>query len=152
MPDSGNYRKAAITAYREPEATGRRPSLDAGAEEDVPLLRNVASALSDPARAAEVRALLRARFASPKSRSLKELLADAPLHGIDLDRSDDLGREAELNYLIDTNIISEIRKKRRCDRNVAAWYASMEDDEMFLSVLVAGKIRKGIELARRRDR
>ena len=56
-----------------------------------------------------------------------------------------------MNYLIDTNIISEIRKKRRCDRNVAAWYASTEDDEMFLSVLVAGKIRKGIELARRRD-
>ena len=56
-----------------------------------------------------------------------------------------------MNYLIDTNIISEIRKKRRCDRNVAAWYASIEDDEMFLSVLVAGEIRKGIELARRRD-
>lgn len=56
-----------------------------------------------------------------------------------------------MNYLIDTNIISEIRKKRRCDRNVAAWYASIEDEEMFLSVLVAGEIRKGIELARRRD-
>lgn len=56
-----------------------------------------------------------------------------------------------MNYLIDTNIISEIRKKRRCDRNVAARYASIEDDEMFLSVLVAGEIRKGIELARRRD-
>jgi toxin FitB len=56
-----------------------------------------------------------------------------------------------VNYLIDTNVISEIRKKRRCDRNVAAWYASIEDDEIFLSVLVAGEIRKGIELARRRD-
>lgn len=56
-----------------------------------------------------------------------------------------------MNYLIDTNIISEIRKKRRCDRNVAAWYAVIEDDEMFLSVLVAGEIRNGIELARRRD-
>ena len=56
-----------------------------------------------------------------------------------------------MNYLIDTNIISEIRKKRRCDHNVAAWYASVEDDEMFLSVLVAGEIRKGIELARRPD-
>lgn len=45
---------------------------------------------------AETRALLRARFASPKARGLKELLADAPLDGIDLDRSDDLGREVEL--------------------------------------------------------
>ena len=56
-----------------------------------------------------------------------------------------------MNYLIDTNIISEIRKKRRCDRSVAAWYASIKDDEMYLSVLVAGEIRKGIELARRHD-
>lgn len=56
-----------------------------------------------------------------------------------------------MNYLIDTNIISEIRKKRRCDPNVAAWYASIADDDMYLSVLVAGEIRKGIELVRRRD-
>lgn len=56
-----------------------------------------------------------------------------------------------MNYLIDTNIISEIRKNRRCDRNVAAWYASIDDGELYLSVLVAGEIRKGIELARRRD-
>ena len=63
--------------------------------EDAPLLRSVASALADPARAAEVRALLRARFASPKARRLKELLADAPLDGIDLDRSADLGRKVE---------------------------------------------------------
>ena len=56
-----------------------------------------------------------------------------------------------MNYLIDTNIISEIRKDLRCDRNVAAWYASIKDEELYLSVLVAGEIRKGIELARRRD-
>jgi hypothetical protein len=56
-----------------------------------------------------------------------------------------------VNYLIDTNIISEIRKDLRCDRNVAAWYASIKDEELYLSVLVAGEIRKGIELARRRD-
>jgi hypothetical protein len=56
-----------------------------------------------------------------------------------------------VNYLIDTNIISEIRKNLRCDRNVAAWYASIKDEELYLSVLVAGEIRKGIELARRRD-
>ena len=56
-----------------------------------------------------------------------------------------------MNYLIDTNIISEIRKDARCDRNVAAWYAAIDDDAVYLSVLVAGEIRKGIELARRRD-
>lgn len=54
-------------------------------------------------------------------------------------------------YLVDTNIVSEVRKAERCDPNVAAWYAKLEDSEIFLSVLVVGEIRKGIELARRND-
>jgi toxin FitB len=54
-------------------------------------------------------------------------------------------------YLIDTNIISEIRKGRRCDPNVAAWYRSARDDELFLSVLVIGEIRQGIERVRPRN-
>jgi predicted nucleic acid-binding protein len=56
-----------------------------------------------------------------------------------------------LNYLIDTNIISEVRKGERCDANVARWYASVPDDALYLSVLVAGEIRKGVELLRTRD-
>lgn len=56
-----------------------------------------------------------------------------------------------MSYLIDTNIISEIRKQSRCDTAVAAWYASVADDDLFLSVLVLGEIRKGVELARPRD-
>jgi toxin FitB len=56
-----------------------------------------------------------------------------------------------VSFLIDTNIISEVRKHARCDRNVAAWYASIADGDLYLSVLVLGEIRKGIELARRRD-
>jgi toxin FitB len=50
-----------------------------------------------------------------------------------------------VNYLIDTNIISEVRKRDRCDHNVAAWYASIDDADIYLSVLVLGEIRKGIE-------
>jgi toxin FitB len=56
-----------------------------------------------------------------------------------------------VSYLIDTNIISEVRKGRRCDPSVAAWYASIGEDNLFLSTLVLGEIRKGIELARRGD-
>jgi hypothetical protein len=56
-----------------------------------------------------------------------------------------------VSYLIDTNIISEIRKGDRCDRHVSAWYASVVDDDLFLSTLVLGEVRKGIELARARD-
>ena len=56
-----------------------------------------------------------------------------------------------MSYLIDTNIISEVRKGERCDTHVSAWYASIGDEDLFLSVLVLGEIRKGVELARRRD-
>jgi predicted nucleic acid-binding protein len=57
-----------------------------------------------------------------------------------------------VSFLIDTNVIAEVRKRAQCDRNVAAWYASIDDDALFLSVLVLGEIRKGIALAERRDR
>jgi hypothetical protein len=70
---------AAITAYRD--AGNDRASFVSRLQvrrEDAPLLRSVASALADPARAAEIRPLLRARFASPNAKSLKDLLADAP--------------------------------------------------------------------------
>ncbi len=56
-----------------------------------------------------------------------------------------------MSFLIDTNIISEVRKGARCNANVAAWYATIDDGELYLSVLVTGEIRKGIELVRSRD-
>ena len=56
-----------------------------------------------------------------------------------------------MSYLIDTTIISEVRKGRRCDPHVAAWYASIADEDLFLSTLVVGEIRKRVELARARD-
>lgn len=56
-----------------------------------------------------------------------------------------------MSFLVDTNIISEIRKGARCDRHVAAWYASVEPGGLYLSVLVTGEIRRGIESAQRRD-
>jgi len=54
-------------------------------------------------------------------------------------------------YLIDTTIISEVRKGRRCDPNVAAWFRDVPDDALFLSVLVVGEIRQGIERLRPRN-
>jgi predicted nucleic acid-binding protein len=56
-----------------------------------------------------------------------------------------------VSYLIDTNIISEVRKGERCDPHVSAWYASIADEQLFLSTLVLGEIRKGVELVRPRD-
>jgi len=56
-----------------------------------------------------------------------------------------------VNYLIDTNVISEIRKGTKCDANVAAWWESVDDADIYLSVLVLGEIRKGVERARLND-
>lgn len=51
-----------------------------------------------------------------------------------------------MSWLIDTNVISEVRKGSRCDPHVAAWYARVDAADLYLSVLVLGEIRKGITL------
>ncbi len=56
-----------------------------------------------------------------------------------------------MSYLLDTNVVSELRKGPRCNRGVAEWVGGMEDGDLFLSVLVVGEIRSGIERIRRRD-
>jgi predicted nucleic acid-binding protein len=57
-----------------------------------------------------------------------------------------------LSYLLDTNVISELRKGSRCNPGVAAWFAGVSPEEIYLSVLTLGEIRKGIENIRRRDK
>jgi predicted nucleic acid-binding protein len=56
-----------------------------------------------------------------------------------------------LTYLIDTNIVSEVRKGSRCHPAVARWYETIDTEEIFLSSLVVGEVRKGIETVRRTD-
>jgi predicted nucleic acid-binding protein len=56
-----------------------------------------------------------------------------------------------LSYLLDTNVISELRKGERADLGVKAWFADLDEEEIFLSVLTIGEIRRGIEGIRRRD-
>jgi predicted nucleic acid-binding protein len=55
-----------------------------------------------------------------------------------------------VTYLLDTNVISEGRK-RRPHPNVARWVAEVASAELFLSVLVLGEIAHGIERLRRRN-
>lgn len=55
-----------------------------------------------------------------------------------------------MSFLLDTNIVSELRKKER-NEYVVAWLAAVEPYELYLSVLVLGEARYGIELRRRRD-
>jgi toxin FitB len=56
-----------------------------------------------------------------------------------------------LSYLLDTNVISELRKGERADPSVAAWFTGLAEEEIFLSVLTIGEIRRGVESVRRRD-
>lgn len=54
-------------------------------------------------------------------------------------------------FLLDTNVVSELRKGERADPGVLGWFEAVDSDELYLSVLVIGEIRRGIELIRRRD-
>lgn len=55
-----------------------------------------------------------------------------------------------MSYLLDTNVLAEIRKPRPHPA-VAAWYEEAGDDELFLSVLVVGEIQQGVARLRRKD-
>jgi len=54
-------------------------------------------------------------------------------------------------WLLDTNILSELRKGSRCHPNVAGWIATVDRETTYTSVLVVGEIRRGIDSVRRRD-
>src|SRR5689334_21898143 len=58
---------------------------------------------------------------------------------------------AEVAYLLDTNVVSELRKPKP-NANVLAWYEGQRRAEAYISTLVAGEIRQGIERVRSRDR
>lgn len=56
-----------------------------------------------------------------------------------------------MTYLLDTNVVSEIRKKERCHAAVARWWSETRPEQFYLSALVLGEIRRGIEQVRPRD-
>jgi len=89
--------KKALSNYRQRMKNQGIVRLEVRVHKDnVPLVRDVVSALEDPERANEARALLRERFGVGKAKGLKALLAAAPLAGIDLERDRDVGRDVDL--------------------------------------------------------
>jgi len=56
-------------------------------------------------------------------------------------------------FLLDTNVISELRKARagKADRNVAAWARAVPTGSLFLSATVIHELEIGVLLAERRD-
>jgi predicted nucleic acid-binding protein len=53
-------------------------------------------------------------------------------------------------YLLDTNVVSELRKQRPHGA-VLAWLQSLEDADLHLSAVTLGEIQAGIELTREQD-
>jgi hypothetical protein len=56
-----------------------------------------------------------------------------------------------MKFLLDTNVISELRKGTRAHPNVAAWAQSVDPRDLGTSVLVLAEIRRGVELKRLKD-
>ena len=54
-------------------------------------------------------------------------------------------------FLLDTNVLSELRKKRRNEPKVQGWLSSVDSEDLFTSVIVVGEIRRGIEKIRPTD-
>lgn len=54
-------------------------------------------------------------------------------------------------YLLDTNIISEIRKKNRANPGVGQFFVSTDPETVYLPVQVIGELRSGVDGLRRRD-
>ena len=53
-------------------------------------------------------------------------------------------------YLLDTNVVSELRKPRPHGA-VVAWLQSVADADLYLSAVTLGEIQSGIELTREQD-
>jgi len=55
-------------------------------------------------------------------------------------------------YLVDTNVISEARKRSKGNRGVRAFFEQAIEDEtpLFISVVTVGELRRGVELIRHR--
>ena len=53
-------------------------------------------------------------------------------------------------YLVDTNVVSELRRPRP-HRAVLDWIAEVSADQLFLSAVTVGEIQVGIEITREQD-
>ncbi len=53
-------------------------------------------------------------------------------------------------YLLDTNVVSELRKPKPHGA-VVAWIESVPDDQLFISALTLGEFQAGVERTRKRD-
>lgn len=55
-------------------------------------------------------------------------------------------------YLLDTNVLSEIRKKKNANKGVIAFFKSVKEQKqsLYISVITIGELRRGVEVIRYR--
>lgn len=56
-----------------------------------------------------------------------------------------------MGYLIDTNVLSELRKKQNADTNVIEWFSGVDGSECYISVLTLGEIFNEIQRLREKN-
>jgi predicted nucleic acid-binding protein len=58
--------------------------------------------------------------------------------------------DAEVMYLLDTNVLSELRRPRP-HAGLVAWVTSTAPEQLFISAVTLGELQAGVENARQRD-
>ena len=53
-------------------------------------------------------------------------------------------------YLLDTNVVSELRK-RKPHKGVVAWIQAAPEEALYVSAVTVGEIQAGIEITRKQD-
>ena len=53
-------------------------------------------------------------------------------------------------FLLDTNVVSEVRKHKP-HGGVVAWLTDLQEDQIFISAVTLGELQAGIEMTRRQD-
>ena len=53
-------------------------------------------------------------------------------------------------FLIDTNVVSELRKHKPHGA-VVAWLTDLRDEQVFLSAVTIDELQSGVEMTRRQD-
>lgn len=56
-----------------------------------------------------------------------------------------------MRYIVDTDVVSQLRKRERASPAVLEWFRSREPRALHIGVLTAGELRRGAERLRRRD-
>jgi predicted nucleic acid-binding protein len=56
-----------------------------------------------------------------------------------------------LKYLLDTNVLSELRKGNKGHHSVRKWWAQIDGMDICVSVMALGEVRQGVERLRNRN-